>query len=97
MKVKQLCSGTFNSGITNNDAVRLENTAGNDTIVVQFDNGGNSGDMILQGRLTTDALWVTVSTDSAGAIQLVAALTEWRIRINNTTGGPADYKCWIGG
>lgn len=97
MKVKQLCSGSFNAGITNNTAVRLENTSGNDTIVVQFENGGNAGDMILQGRISSDAPWVTVSTDSAGAIQLVASLTEWRIRINNTTGGVADYKCWIGG
>jgi len=97
MKVKYLCSGNFNNGITNNSVVRLENTNGNDTVVIQFDNQGNSGDMTLQGRVSADAPWVTVTTDATGSIQLVVAVTEYRVRINNTTGGVAEYNCWIGG
>jgi hypothetical protein len=97
MKVKVLCTGNFNAGFTNVAPVRLENTGGDDTIVIQFRNEGNLGDMLLQGRLDSSAPWVTITSDSSGTIQLVVKMTEYRIRINNTTGGVADYYAWIGG
>ncbi len=53
--------------------------------------------MLLQGRLDSSAPWVTITSDSSGTIQLVVKMTEYRIRINNTTGGVADYYAWIGG
>lgn len=97
MRVFTLVTGTYAAGVTNGSTVFFEPFGRTGTAVIQF--GGatvGSGYMTLQGRMSSDLGWVNITTDTAGAIQIVTQMPQYRVTINNGTGSPTTFNAVIG-
>lgn len=103
MKIKQILNQSVANGVSlNTAAVALTGNGvgvgvGNiGSVTVQFGRGvGATGEMTLQGRLTSDADWVNLTTDSGGLMQVVATCSDYRVAVV-VTGVTAIKQCWIG-
>lgn len=97
MRVFTLVTGTYAAGATNGPAVFFEPLGRTGTAVIQF--GGatvGSGYMTLQGRMSSDLSWTNITTDAAGAIQIVVQMPQYRVAINNGTGSSTTFNAVIG-
>jgi hypothetical protein len=101
MKIKQILNQSVANGVSlNTEAVPLIGLGGGvgniGSVTVQFERGvGATGEMTLQGRLTSDASWVNLTTDSGGLMQVVATCSEYRVAVV-VVGVTAVKQCWIG-
>ena len=53
--------------------------------------------MTLQGRMSSDLSWFNITNDALGAVQLVATMPQFRIVVNNGSGGSSTFNAVIGG